>query len=230
MIEEYFKGCTTARDRKIRLRELAKQHHPDVGGSEAIMKEITSQFRGDSPRTVNTESHKSDATGYGYRRAYGFTNGFSGDSNAQKARQQEAQAHINKRAEELRKQREKKAQEEKEAEEIRKAEEAAKKSPYGSFFEAIFGDGGFNQYRNDNAQNDFNENMARMQDREIKLSHIPEPCPFCNGILIGWVEHAYLDEGRAVCGTCGAEGPTQKRIDTSYHGWGRFYKWNRRPQ
>lgn len=40
----YFEGCTTEEQRKVRFKELAKKHHPDLGGSEDVMKEINRQY------------------------------------------------------------------------------------------------------------------------------------------------------------------------------------------
>jgi len=45
MPPEYFAGCVTEKQLKSRMRELAKQHHPDKGGSTEVMAEINNQFQ-----------------------------------------------------------------------------------------------------------------------------------------------------------------------------------------
>jgi DnaJ-class molecular chaperone len=41
----YFEGCATEAEYKLRFRTLAKKHHPDkTGGDDSIMKEINRQF------------------------------------------------------------------------------------------------------------------------------------------------------------------------------------------
>ena len=39
----YFTGCNTA-ERKLKWKELAKIHHPDVGGDIKVMQEINRQY------------------------------------------------------------------------------------------------------------------------------------------------------------------------------------------
>lgn len=41
----YFEGCRTPLERKTRYRELAKRHHPDIGGSLLAMQEVNRQYR-----------------------------------------------------------------------------------------------------------------------------------------------------------------------------------------
>ncbi len=41
---EYFTGLTIETEIKIRYKELAKAHHPDLGGCAEIMKEINNQY------------------------------------------------------------------------------------------------------------------------------------------------------------------------------------------
>lgn len=43
-MEKYFLGILDIEAAKVRFRELAKQYHPDCGGSVEIMKEINSQY------------------------------------------------------------------------------------------------------------------------------------------------------------------------------------------
>lgn len=40
----YFTGCNTAEERKLKWKELAKIHHPDVGGDIKVMQEINRQY------------------------------------------------------------------------------------------------------------------------------------------------------------------------------------------
>ena len=40
---EYFAGCRTPEEVRERYKELAKQHHPDAGGSTDTMQEINAQ-------------------------------------------------------------------------------------------------------------------------------------------------------------------------------------------
>lgn len=42
--KDYFEGCNTWKDVKTRWRELAKQYHSDLGGSDEIMKIINAQY------------------------------------------------------------------------------------------------------------------------------------------------------------------------------------------
>ena len=44
MKTQYFSGCRTLDEVKRRYKELAMQHHPDRGGSTAIMQEINSEY------------------------------------------------------------------------------------------------------------------------------------------------------------------------------------------
>lgn len=41
---KYFEGLTEENAIKTRYKELAKKHHPDLGGSKATMQEINSQY------------------------------------------------------------------------------------------------------------------------------------------------------------------------------------------
>ena len=43
-MKEWFKGITTVEELRKRYRELLKQHHPDNGGNEEIMKEINTEY------------------------------------------------------------------------------------------------------------------------------------------------------------------------------------------
>ena len=40
----YFDGCETIEDVKDRYKELIKEHHPDLGGSNAVMREINTEY------------------------------------------------------------------------------------------------------------------------------------------------------------------------------------------
>ncbi len=42
--KDYFSGCFTDEQIKIRYRELSKKNHPDLGGDVEIMKEINIQY------------------------------------------------------------------------------------------------------------------------------------------------------------------------------------------
>ena len=42
--KDYFDGCNTWKDVQTRFRDLAKQYHSDIGGSDEIMKIINSQY------------------------------------------------------------------------------------------------------------------------------------------------------------------------------------------
>lgn len=42
--KDYFEGCNTWKDVKTRWRDLAKQYHSDLGGSDEIMKIINAQY------------------------------------------------------------------------------------------------------------------------------------------------------------------------------------------
>lgn len=41
----YFFECKTLEEVKIHYRKIAKQNHPDLGGSEEVMKEIVNQYQ-----------------------------------------------------------------------------------------------------------------------------------------------------------------------------------------
>lgn len=41
----YFDGCKTLEDVRTRFRELAKRHHPDLGGDLRIMQEINAEYQ-----------------------------------------------------------------------------------------------------------------------------------------------------------------------------------------
>lgn len=40
----YFENYNTPEERKVRYRQLAKLHHPDVGGQHIVMQEINKQY------------------------------------------------------------------------------------------------------------------------------------------------------------------------------------------
>ena len=40
----FFQDCTTVEEIKATYRKLARQHHPDLGGDEATMKELNDQY------------------------------------------------------------------------------------------------------------------------------------------------------------------------------------------
>ena len=44
MKKQYFENLTDLNEIKIRYKELAKAHHPDLGGCVEVMKEINSQY------------------------------------------------------------------------------------------------------------------------------------------------------------------------------------------
>jgi len=58
---DYFEGCTTALERKTRYRELAKRHHPDIGGSLDAMKEVNRQYKENVSKTYTKFNASSDA-------------------------------------------------------------------------------------------------------------------------------------------------------------------------
>ena len=75
----YFSGCTDLKSARKVYIELVKKHHPDKGGSQAIMQDINNQFDSFKKHGKATEtmyggarqggrSHASDA----FRYAYGF--------------------------------------------------------------------------------------------------------------------------------------------------------------
>jgi hypothetical protein len=41
---KYFEGLTDEKSIKDRYKELAKKHHPDIGGDAEVMKEVNSQY------------------------------------------------------------------------------------------------------------------------------------------------------------------------------------------
>ena len=53
---QYFYDCKDATEAKTKFRKLAKEHHPDVGGDEAIMKEIQKQY--DAFDTNTSDTHR----------------------------------------------------------------------------------------------------------------------------------------------------------------------------
>ena len=64
----YFDNCTSESERKSRYRELAKKHHPDIGGDAKVMAEINSQYAKPSAGTqFDRANHWEDAFRYSYR-------------------------------------------------------------------------------------------------------------------------------------------------------------------
>jgi hypothetical protein len=72
MNTNYFEGCTTQAEIKARYRELARKHHPDMGGDLRTMQEINTQASKamsegaksearDRQRTAHAENRKSAA-------------------------------------------------------------------------------------------------------------------------------------------------------------------------
>ena len=57
-MKEWFKGITTVEELRKRYRELLKQHHPDNGGNEEIMKEINTEY--DRLFAILSKESKSD--------------------------------------------------------------------------------------------------------------------------------------------------------------------------
>jgi len=43
-MNKYFDGCQDEQEIKTRYRDLAKQHHPDLGGDAEIMKEVNNAY------------------------------------------------------------------------------------------------------------------------------------------------------------------------------------------
>lgn len=41
---KYFSDCRTIHEAKARFRELAKTHHPDIGGDSKVMQEIINEY------------------------------------------------------------------------------------------------------------------------------------------------------------------------------------------
>ena len=66
MNTNYFAECTTVETVKARLRELAKIHHPDLGGDEEIMKAINSQYHDALKRCNGKASKGSDGKDHVY--------------------------------------------------------------------------------------------------------------------------------------------------------------------
>lgn len=66
----YFEGCSSEAERKTRFRELAKKHHPDVGGDPKVMAEINAQYSGNGgstqARSKNWSFDFGDAAAYAY--------------------------------------------------------------------------------------------------------------------------------------------------------------------
>ena len=55
----YFDGCRSEADIKARYRDLAKQHHPDLGGDAEIMKAVNAAYesalRGEYRKTMSDQ-------------------------------------------------------------------------------------------------------------------------------------------------------------------------------
>lgn len=60
----YFDNCNTPSERKKRYRELAKKHHPDVGGNAKTMQEINKQYDSgeqEAPRQSSNSGWKKES-------------------------------------------------------------------------------------------------------------------------------------------------------------------------
>lgn len=62
----YFNGCATVEAVKSLYRTLAKQHHPDRGGSTAVMQDINAEYHSTLAR-MDGQSHKDGEREYTYR-------------------------------------------------------------------------------------------------------------------------------------------------------------------
>ena len=96
---DYFANCQTEQQRKAKYKELAKKHHPDVGGDEKVMQEINAQYKNKGinrgAQTYNTASDfYSHAFKYGYyQNTYTYTWGDDDeDIKKQEARQKAKEA------------------------------------------------------------------------------------------------------------------------------------------
>lgn len=66
MTNQYFAGCTSVEEIKKHYRELAREHHPDIGGDTATMQAINSQYESALLRQDGTESKGSDGKTHKY--------------------------------------------------------------------------------------------------------------------------------------------------------------------
>jgi len=68
----YFDDCTTQEQVKTKYRKLAKEHHPDMGGSEAIFKQLNQEYLNWKPGSekfkrysnTNQSNYSEDKTKY----------------------------------------------------------------------------------------------------------------------------------------------------------------------
>jgi hypothetical protein len=61
---DYFANLKTVEEIKSRYRDLAKQHHPDLGGDAEIMKEVNAQYH----QALKTcDGQKTDGHSYKYK-------------------------------------------------------------------------------------------------------------------------------------------------------------------
>lgn len=159
----HFEGCASESQFKERYKQLAKKHHPDLGGSERVMQEINSQFDRVRKNNFKKESDKAEWDDRDFHTSSSGPFGFGGfnwediynNTKAQYDRayaKRKAQREAEYRAEENRKIREKARRAKEEAEAKRKVKDEEKFSDhfedarrYTSFWqdgeETIFGGG-----------------------------------------------------------------------------------------
>jgi curved DNA-binding protein CbpA len=81
---QYFHDCKDAGEAKSKFRKLAKEHHPDIGGDEATMKEIQRQYDAFGTHSQHANIHEQafrQAADAFHQNGFGFStfkfNGFN---------------------------------------------------------------------------------------------------------------------------------------------------------
>jgi curved DNA-binding protein CbpA len=63
---QFFSGCTTVEEVKARYRELARKHHPDLGGDTATMQKINAEYEQTLKQLDGQEAIGSDGKTHRY--------------------------------------------------------------------------------------------------------------------------------------------------------------------